>query len=269
MKTILVHIEPDEGQDARLQAAFDLARAFGGHLACMQVTPYAAYALGEPAMGAFPVTALVEAINAQRRTERVAVEARLQAEGVSWNWLSRDGDVVERLSEAARLADVVVMNSGPFASNAGAQVATTGDVAIRAPSLVCAVPVASRGIAVTGTALIAWDGSQEAAIATRLALPLLRQAESVELLTVAEKPSDFPARDAAIWLSRHGVSATIIERGDSGEGVEAVIRAVISERRAAFLVQGAYGHSRLRETLFGGVTRGLLANAPVPLFLAH
>ena len=147
MKTILVHIEPDEGQGARLQAAFDLARAFGGHLACMQVTPYAAYALGEPAMGAFPVTALVEAINAQRRTERVAVEARLQAEGVSWNWLSRDGDVVERLSEAARLAEVVVMSSGPFASNAGAQVATTGDVAIRAPSLVCAVPAASRGIA--------------------------------------------------------------------------------------------------------------------------
>ena len=114
MKSILVHIEPDEGQDARLQAAFDLARAFGGHLACLQVTPYAAYALGEPAMGAFPVTALVEAINNQRRTERVAVEARLQAEGVSWNWLSRDGDVVERLSKSARLADVVVMSSGPF-----------------------------------------------------------------------------------------------------------------------------------------------------------
>ena len=269
MKTILVHIEPDEGQDARLQAAFDLARCFGGHLACMQVTPYAAYALGEPAMGAFPVTALVEAINTQRRTERVAVEARLQAEGVSWNWLSRDGDVVERLSEAARLADVVVMSSGPFSVNAGAQIAMTGDAAIRAPSLVCAVSSASRGIAVTGAALVAWDGSQEAAIAMRLALPLLRQAESVDLLTVAEKPSDFPARDAAVWLSRHGVNATIIERGDSGDGVENVIRAVISERRSAFLVLGAYGHSRLRETLFGGVTRGLLANAPVPLFMAH
>ena len=269
MKTILVHIEPDEGQEARLQAAFDLARAFGGHIACMQVTPYAAYAMGEPAMGAFPVTALIEAINAQRRTERVAVEARLQAERVSWNWLSRDGDVVERLSEAARLADVVVMSSGPFASNAGQQLTTTGDVAMHAPALVCAVPKASRGIAVTGAALIAWDGSQEAAIAMRLALPLLRQAESVDLLTVAEKPSDFPARDAAIWLSRHGINATIIDRPDNGDGVEAVIRTVISERRAAFLVQGAYGHSRLRETLFGGVTRGLLANAPVPLLMAH
>ena len=269
MKSILVHIEPDEGQNARLQAAFDLARAFGGHLACLQVTPYAAYALGDPAMGAFPITALVEAINAQRRTERVAVEARLQAEGVSWNWLSRDGDVVERLSEAARLADVVVMSSGPFTATAGMQLATTGDVAIRAPTLVCAVPAASRGIAVTGAALIAWDGSQEAALAMRLALPLLRQAESVDLLTVAEKPSDFPAREAAIWLSRHGINATIIERGAAGDGVETVIRAVIAERRAAFVVQGAYGHSRLRETLFGGVTRGLLANAPVPLFMAH
>ncbi len=269
MKTILVHIEADEGQESRLQAAFDLARAFGGHLACLQVTPYAAYAMGEPAMGAFPVTALVDAINAQRRTERVAVESRLQAEGVSWNWISRDGDVVERLSEAARLADIVVMSSGPFANNGGAQLSITGDVAIHAPALVCAVPAASRGIAVTGAAVIAWDGSQEAALAMRQALPLLRMAESVDLLTVAEKPSDFPARDAALWLSRHGVNASIIERGDGGMSVESVIRAVLSERRAAFMVQGAYGHSRLREILFGGVTRGLLADAPVPLLLAH
>jgi len=269
MKTILVHIESDAGQEARLQAAFDLARAFGGHLACLQVTPYAAYAVGEPAMGAFPVTALIEAIEAQRNTERNAIEARLQAETVNWNWLSRDGSAAERLSEAARLADVVVLNSGPFAGSGSVQMRLTGDVAINAPTLVCAVPEASAGFAVTGTALIAWDGSQEAAIAMRAALPILQLAESVDLLTVTEKHSDFPARDAAIWLARHGVNAAVIERGDAGDGVEAVIRAVITERRSAFLVLGAYGHSRLRETLFGGVTLGLLTNAPVPLLMAH
>lgn len=269
MKTILVQIDSDDGQDARLQAAFDLARAFGGHLCCLQVTPYAAYALGEPAMGAFPITALIEAIEKQRKDERAAVEARLRQEGLGWDWVSRDGDVVARLSEAARLADVVVMNSGPFATNAGLRMGVTGDVAIHAPAPVVAVPPNSNGFAVTGSALIAWDGSQEAAVAMRSALPMLRLADAVDILTVAEKPSDFRGRDAATWLSRHGVSAEVIERGDGGQTIEAVIRGVIAERRSAWVVQGAYGHSRMRETLFGGVTRGLLADAPVPLVLAH
>ena len=269
MKTIMVHIDADEGQDARLQAAFDLARAFGGHLLCMQVTPYAAYAMGEPGMGAFPVTALIEAIEAQRREERLKAEARLRQEGLSWDWVSRDGDTVERISEAARLADVVVMSSGPFTVNAGLRMAMTGNTAIRAPAPVVAVRPDSRGLAVTGAALIAWDGSQEAAIAMRSALPMLRLSESVDILTIEEKVTDFRARDAAAWLARQGVRAEVLERASGGQSVETVIRSVLTERRAAWLVQGAYGHSRLRETLFGGVTRGLLADAPVPLVMAH
>jgi nucleotide-binding universal stress UspA family protein len=269
MKTIMVHIDADDGQAARLQAAFDLARAFGGHLVCLQVTPYAAYALGDPAMGAFPITALMQAVEKQRTDERNSVEARLRQEGVSWDWISRDGDIVDRIAEAARLADVVVMSSGPFANNQGIRVGITGDVAIHAPTPVVAVPTGSRGIAVTGAALIAWDGSQEAALAMRSALPMLRLAESVDILTVEEKPTDFRARDAAAYLSRQGVTAEVIERSSGGDSIEKVIRTVLAERRSAWLVQGAYGHSRLRETLFGGVTRGLLADAPVPLLMAH
>jgi nucleotide-binding universal stress UspA family protein len=98
---------------------------------------------------------------------------------------------------------------------------------------------------------------------------MLKLADAVDILTVAEKPSDFRGRDAATWLSRHGVNAEVIERSDGGQTIEAVIRGVIAERRSAWVVQGAYGHSRMRETLFGGVTRGLLADAPVPLVLAH
>ena len=109
MKTILVHIEGDDGQEARLNAAFDLARAAGGHLVCLSVMPYAAYALGDPAMGAFPVTTLIDAVEARRKEERTAVEARLNREGVSWEWQSADGDSSDRLVEYARLADVVVM----------------------------------------------------------------------------------------------------------------------------------------------------------------
>ncbi len=269
MKTILVHIEADEGQQARLQTAFDLARAFGGHLVCLQVTPYAAYALGDGGMSGFPVATLVEAIEASRREERSKVEKQLKAEGVAWDWVSRDGDAVVRLCETARLADVVVMSSGPFPGAPRLQLAVTGDTAMQAPAPVVAVPPGGQGLAVTGAAMIAWDGSQEAAKAMRGAMPMLRLAESVHLLTVEEKQTDFRARDAAKFLARHGIGAEVIERGDGGKTVEAVIREELMTRRIAWLVQGAYGHSRLRETLFGGVTRGLLSDAPVPLVLGH
>lgn len=269
MKTILVHIHNDGGQEARLQAAFDIARACDGHVTCMEVTPYAAYSITEPVVGAIPITAMIEAIDAERREERQRVEARMRDEGVRWDWLAREGESYDRLSDAARLADVVVMSAGPADGASLVDVMLAGEVAIHAPAPVVAVSPLSHGFAVNGGALVAWDGSQEAGMAMRAALPLLRLAETVELLTVSEKDSQFRARDAATWLSRHGVSAEVLERHDDGRGVEQVIRDVVAERRSAWLVMGAYGHSRLREMLFGGVTRALLARPPVPLLLAH
>ena len=269
MKSILVHIEGDDGQDARLQAAFDLARASNGHLVCLSVMPYAAYALGDPAMGAFPVTTLIDAVEARRREERVAVEARLSHEGVSWEWHAADGDSTDRLVEYARLADVVVMSAGPFSKAGAMQLGITGDVAIRAPAPVLAVPAAARGLNATGPALVCWDGGQEAARALRAALPLLAMSQGVTLLTVEEKDTQFGVRAAAAFLSRHGINADVLERAKGSSSIEQVIRSVAAERQSAYIVQGAYGHSRMRQMLFGGVTRGLLADAPVPILLSH
>lgn len=269
MKTILLPVDDIEGQEARLQAAFDLARATSGHVDAVQVTPYAAYAVGDGGLGGFPITSFVEAIAAERQNTRTAIEARLAAEGVSWAWHVFDGDPVDKLAMLSRLADVIVMNSGPFASAASARLSATGNVAMAAPAPVLIVPPTCRGVDFTGPALVAWDGSDEAARALRAALPLLRLASGVTIVTVEEKRPDLGGRDAAIWLARHGINAEIIERGDGGNGIEATLRNVVAETGASLLVQGAYGHSRLRQTIFGGVTRGLLADAPVPMLIAH
>lgn len=259
-------------QDAallRLQAAFDLTRAFDAHLHCLQVTPYAAYALGDGGMSGFPVTSIVEAIEKQRHTDREMVEARLKSEGVSWDWAARDGDSVVRLAEASRLADVVVMSAGPFEHTPKLQVSLTGDVAMQSAAPVLAVAPSVRSLNLSAPVVVAWDGSQEAAIAMRQSLPLLHLAKDVHILTVEEKPNDFRASDAARYLSRHGLEAEVIERGKGGSTIEDVIREEVMRLGAGYLVQGAYGHSRLRQTLFGGVTLNLLSDAPVPLLLGH
>lgn len=269
MKTILVPIDTDEGLEARLQAAFDIARACSGQVVCVQVTPYAAYAVGDAGMGVFPMASLIEAVEAERTKQRSAIEARLRAEDVAWEWSAHDGDLAETLTVLSRLADVVVMNSGPFETAGNVRIGLTGDVAMAAPTPVLAVPPAARGFAVNGPVVVAWDGSQEAALALRAAMPLLRLATSVNLLTVEEKNPDLRGRDAAAYLARHGIAADVIERGDGGNSIEAVIRAVLLETGATWMVQGAYGHSRLRQTIFGGVTKGLLSDAPVPMLIAH
>lgn len=269
MTTILIHVSDDAGLEARLQAGFDLARATGGHLICQQATPYSAYAFGDPGLGAFPVTELVAAVEAARDALRARVEARLRLEGLPWDYRLVDGDPGDCLVAGARLADIVVMSGGPFVRDAGAALAQLGEVAVHSPAPVLVVPEAGEGLAVTGTALIAWDGSQEAGRAMRDMLPLLRLAEGVVPLTVSEKMGGFAGREAAAYLSRHGVHAEIVERPPLETGIEATIRAEITARRIAWAVLGAYGHSRLRELVFGGVTRGLLGDVPVPLFLSH
>lgn len=269
MKSILVPIDDSEGREARLQAAFDLVRATSGHIGVVQVTPFAAYAVGDAGMGGFPVTSMIEAVDTERQRLRATTEARLATEGVSWQWHGLDGDLVDKLAGLARLADVIVMNSGPFTTAAGPRMTATGDVAMAAPAPVLIVPPTHTGVDFAGPALIAWDGSNEAARALRAAVPLLRLAAGVSIVTVDEKRSELGGRDAATWLARHGLHAEVIERGDGGNGIEATIRAVVAEIGATLLVQGAYGHSRLRQTIFGGVTRGLLADAPVPMLIAH
>ena len=118
-------------------------------------------------------------------------------------------------------------------------------------------------------AVVAWDGGDEAALALRLAAPLLATAASVQVLTVEEKPSGLVAEDALRYLARHGVSAELVERQREGT-TEATLAKAVADAGADLLVMGAYGRSRLREYLFGGVTRHFIADDAGPaLLLAH
>jgi nucleotide-binding universal stress UspA family protein len=120
-----------------------------------------------------------------------------------------------------------------------------------------------------GKIAVAWDGSREAARAVRAALPILRKAAKVEIMTaqygsVAAKPSEL-----ARYLGRHGVEARTwaFTPGRDPVGKELMIQC--AESGADMLVMGAYGHSRFREMVLGGATRGVVAGATLPVLMAH
>jgi nucleotide-binding universal stress UspA family protein len=119
---------------------------------------------------------------------------------------------------------------------------------------------------------IAWDGSAASARAVKDALPLLSGAETVVAVTV-EGEKDLsgmaPGAELAAYLACHGVDCKLATLVANYRDVGERLRLFVAEEAIEMIVMGAFVHSRLRQTLLGGVTQSLLDRPPVPLFLAH
>ena len=274
MKNILLHIHDDDEQNSRLAVAMDLAAQTSGHLTCVQITPVEPYAI-DPYGGLLGMAALIDTIHSSDKALRLATEERLGRTGLPWHWYSWDGNVVEGLIDQALLADVVVLSQPttqqfPASRRLGRQpLAIVGDVVMYTRCPVLVVPQGQDRLPLAEPVVVAWNGSAEAAHALRLALPLLKRASAVHIVEVSDEKPVRSAREAALWLSRHGISADVHEWPAKGRRISVALLHAAAELSAACMVMGAYGHSRLRETVLGGTTRELIASTTVPLLLAH
>ena len=121
-------------------------------------------------------------------------------------------------------------------------------------------------------AVVAWDGSPAAARAKNDALPQLRAAGTVKDVTVGgDKAADrsAPLAHALRHLLRHGVRAEAQALEPEGRSIEGVLDRYLDAQRADIIVMGAFGHSRLREIVLGGVTEHMLAHTPTAVWLSH
>lgn len=270
MKSVLLHIQDDEGFEARLQTALDIVRASQGHLTCLYATPINAYIAFDNFGGVFVMNDVLEQLEAHKIELKERVEARLRSEGVSWSYAEASADPAQAVVSHSTLCDVIVMSHPPRDKPQGIAHAVVGDVIMAAGIPVLLVPETAKGFNVTGTAAIAWNGSYEAAHALRAALPMLALAANVCIVSVAEgKDHEFPPVAASEYLSRHGISSELHEKNAGTNSVEQALIGAAKQLEAEYLVMGAYGHSRAREYLFGGVTRNMLKDSPIPLLLAH
>lgn len=268
MRSILLHIADDAGLAARTQVALDLARAFDGHVTCLQPLAYP-----YPIPGDFYGMAYAEFLKASRETAeklREQCEARLASEDVSWSWDAQDQMTIDALLIASQLSDVVVVGSRAPVGDMSSWIARELVGRVRAPMFL--VPDETTRLECSGPALVAWDGSAEASRALVAATPLLAKARSVVLATVLgeeDKTFDLPAVEGAEYLSRHGVECELVEFQRGSRSVADVLTEVAAHREVEYLVMGAYGHARLVEAILGGVTKSLFANAPLPLLACH
>ncbi len=260
MRSILVNADRRPGMDARLETALGLARACDGHISLLVDTPVARYIAMDPMGGSYVASDALKQALADDDANAAKLEDRLSREDVPFDMIRSEAEPVEALARAARLADVAVLSrSGGLA----------GELALLSRTPVLAVGDDEPLAIPPEKACIAWDGGDESACALRSAIPLLQTCGSVDVLTVAEKPGGFPPTEALRYLSRHGVKAELQELPRRGS-TEETLAVAVARSGAQLLVMGAYGHSRMREFLFGGVTRHFLEQPDGPaLLLAH
>jgi nucleotide-binding universal stress UspA family protein len=123
-----------------------------------------------------------------------------------------------------------------------------------------------------GHVLVCWDGSRSAARAAADSLPFLVRSKKVEVVMVASKDGkadELPGTGLAEHLARHDLNVGIKRLIATDMNVSDVILSYAADCSASFVVMGGYGHSRLREFILGGATRGMLQSMTVPVLMAH
>ena len=272
-KTIIVHVDESPLLDARLRAAAWLANAHEAHLVGCAATgmSWPAYAVLTGSMAVSPVGEF----ETLRDTARAAL-ARFAARAGQLGVASIEPRMVEdenrdALLLQARYADLVV--TGQDAGDAATVRGLPQYLAMHGVRPVLTVPPSYDGAPLADTVVVGWDGSAQAIRAIAGAMPLLARAASVRLALVNPElesglHGEEPGADIALYLARHGVRVEVlVERTQAavGDALLGVARA----SGAGLLVSGAFGHSRYREIVLGGVTRVLLERAPLPVLFAH
>ena len=267
MKNVLLLVHDDAGQESRFQAALDITRALEGHLTCLDVAVY-------PMMvsDVYAVTveaAILEDEKAREADNRAKLEARLAREDVPWTWVDALGNAAQCLQDHAALADLIVVSRKLDSEYLPDTLGTASQVVIGTDKVVVAVPEKARGFEAAGRAIVAWDGSEQAAHAIERAIPLLQLARSVTLIEIEDGSTEKPAEEAAAYLSRHGISAVIVRRRTRGALTVDVLLSTAEHDGADYIVMGGFGRSRFVEALLGGVSRDMLSESPIPIVMAH
>lgn len=229
--------------------------------------------LATPMEGPFlAVTTDMEKEAAERHARlRQLVEERARVQGVSLEWRGFDsvsGDSAVSGIDSARSADLVVVLQNDPNGAASADLETLLFHSGR-PILFIPYNYTAKGASFK-KAMIAWNGSKESARAAFDALPLLKEAENVVILTIdAPEGGGKDGTAIATALARHGLDVTIMARQSSKSGEVDSLGTAILESGADLLVMGAFGRSRLAEFVFGGMTRNVLQTMTVPTLMSR
>ena len=286
LKTILVPMSGTDSDPVALNAALQVARNFDAHVDALFVKLDPRDAV--PMLGEGMSGAMVEEImrsaegeaNSHLRTARRTFDAVVQqanvdlrdvpsgVEGPSAGWREVVGRIEDVVPVEGRLADLLVFAHTRLDSDTQAYVTVETALLGAARPLLLVPGTLPEEIGRTIT--VAWNGSAESARALAGAMPFIRSADTVHVLTAETSRTEAAAGRRTIdYLAWHGVNVQLTILKPGSEPVGRTIISKATELGSDLLVMGGYGHSRMREMILGGVTRHVLNHAGLPVLMAH
>ncbi|GAB4179600.1 MAG: universal stress protein [Rhodocyclaceae bacterium] len=273
-RTILVQVDESRRCPARIDVAIGLARRYDAHLVGLSV-----FSTFEPrGYVAVEIGASVREIQRRMaaehaaRCEQIFNRATAAAGLTNVEWRCASADPVGATALNARYADLLVLGQADPSDPAALDSDYAQQVVLEAGRPVLMVPYAGSIESVGRRVLVAWNASAEATRALTDAIPLLRDAEEVHLISFnpkAEEHGEIPGSDIGLYLARHRVQVSVKIDRASGIDVGNELLSRAADLGVDLIVMGAYGHTRLREMVLGGATRTLLESMTVPVFLSH
>jgi nucleotide-binding universal stress UspA family protein len=306
MKTILVPAEDHDSMAAVLETALLVARRFDSYVEGFAVQPAASELVALDPLSSLTMPQVVDGDAQVERDLRQRFESFMASsgvpsapppvpvappyppatlpspgrggglgrgagegrEGVSYAWMRPGGEFDPFIGSYGRVFDLIVLGrpgrapQNPRMAPLEAALFESGRPVLIAPP----TPPTQLGRNV----LVAWNGSTEQARTNAFAMPLLRGADQVTVLTVEGGMTPGPTGDeATLHLTRNGVPAVALTVAPAGRTTGEAILDHARARGCDLLVKGAYAQSRLRQMIFGGATRHILAHATLPVLMAH
>ncbi|UEM15559.1 universal stress protein [Bradyrhizobium barranii subsp. barranii] len=273
--TVMVSLALDQSNEARLQVAGELAERFEAAMigvAAGQFAPPLYFTDGAEAQS------LIDQEEASIRKRLADLEAQFRAatraRGGRAEWRGAMDFPTRFVLAQARCADIIVSGGHSPAFSDAFALASPKDLVMQAGRPLLVVPDKVNWLDLRSV-LVAWKDTPEARRAVADALPMLRKARDVTIVEIPERDDDRSAvmagvTDVAAWLARHGVTASArVSEAVRNATAAAQLEQVAGDLGAGLIVAGAYGHSRFRELILGGVTEYLVTQSARSVLLSH
>ena len=275
LRSMLLHMDAGIRCAARTRIAREVAEQHDACLTAMfAATPSVVempYALAEGA----PVGPLLQEIDADRRQRARAVfDEAVRSPGAPLAWAEAGGpSPILSFAQQALYADLLVLGQhdpeDPLAQCVPPDFVESVLIHSGKPGLV--IPYVGDVVTRPRKVLVAWKPTAEAARALQAALPFLREAERVDVVSWGDAPSENrgAALDVGQYLRLHGVKASLHRYGEAPAEVGESLLSMAADFSADLLVMGCYGHTRARELVLGGASRSVLRSMTLPVLMSH
>ncbi len=276
LKNLLVHIPSERQIRQIIESAISLARKHTAHLDAVSIgfeTTNVGLAVDSGAAIATVFEIEHESALARANAALAIFEAEARNAGIAYGLQPFTGFPTETAvmtGTLARLYDLtIVLQPDPDRDTFDNTIPQ--EILFQSGGPVLFIPYTHKGPFEPKHIGIAWDGSRQAARAVRDATPFLTRAQRITVISIneTEMPSEVSAATLMAHLARHGLSARSEHMTADHADIQPTILSVAADADVDMIVMGGYGHSRLKERLLGGVTRGMLQSMTVPTLMSH